>query len=79
MQPRDNHGSTVLGDSVPRQVVENVDGYRNPHMYTKNALSRATGENQYALGRILGLEVSPPFWLWLCAPVSVGSEFMVEF
>ena len=39
-------------------MVESVDQYRNPHSYTKNALSRATGENQYALGRVLGLEVS---------------------
>jgi mediator of RNA polymerase II transcription subunit 10 len=31
-------------------------------MYTRSAISRATGENQYALGRALGLEVSstPP-------------------
>jgi mediator of RNA polymerase II transcription subunit 10 len=26
-------------------------------MYTRSAISRATGENQYALGRALGLEV----------------------
>jgi mediator of RNA polymerase II transcription subunit 10 len=50
------HDGTT-GDSVPRNVAENVDGYRNPHSYTKNTLSRAVGENQYALGRILGLEV----------------------
>lgn len=55
MQPDPESGRT--GDSVPRQVVENVDGFKNPHLYTRNALSRATGENQYALGRILGLEV----------------------
>ena len=35
-----------------------MDHHRNPHTYTKNALTRATGENQYALGRALGLEVS---------------------
>lgn len=35
----------------------NVDRYKNPHTYTKTTLSRATGENQYALGRVLGLEV----------------------
>lgn len=34
-----------------------MDRYKNPHQYTKTALSRATGENQYALGRVLGLEV----------------------
>jgi mediator of RNA polymerase II transcription subunit 10 len=34
-----------------------IDNYRNPHMYTRSAISRATGENQYALGRALGLEV----------------------
>ena len=49
------NGST--GDRVPRKVVEDVDGYRNPHAFTKTTLQRATGENQYALGRILGLEV----------------------
>ncbi|KLT40595.1 hypothetical protein CC85DRAFT_147035 [Cutaneotrichosporon oleaginosum] len=43
-------------DSVPKQVIENVDKARNPHQYTKTSLSRATGENQYALGRLLGLE-----------------------
>ncbi|ORX35650.1 hypothetical protein BD324DRAFT_66596 [Kockovaella imperatae] len=48
--------SKSLTESVPRQVIENVDTYHNPHMYTKNSLSRATGENQYALGRVLGLE-----------------------
>ena len=56
MQPAPETG--ITGDSVPRNVAENVDGYRNPHSYTKNTLSRAVGENQYALGRILGLEVS---------------------
>lgn len=55
MQPPPETG--ISGDSVPRNVAENVDGYRNPHSYTKNTLSRAVGENQYALGRILGLEV----------------------
>lgn len=49
------NGST--GDRVPRKVIEDVDGYRNPHAFTKTTLQRATGENQYALGRILGLEV----------------------
>ncbi|KAK4685980.1 mediator of RNA polymerase II transcription subunit 10, partial [Tremellales sp. Uapishka_1] len=48
--------SPQITDSVPRNVVENIDRYKNPHMYTKTALSRATGENQYALGRVLGLE-----------------------
>ena len=38
-------------------LFRHVDTYHNPHMYTKNSLSRAAGENQYALGRILGLEV----------------------
>ncbi|KAL1411592.1 hypothetical protein Q8F55_002556 [Vanrija albida] len=48
--------SGQLTDSVPRTIVDNVDRYKNPHQYTKTALSRATGENQYALGRVLGLE-----------------------
>lgn len=37
--------------------------HRNPHGYTKNALSIATGENQYSLGRVLGLEVSLLLWI----------------
>lgn len=52
------NGAMVFGDSVPKSVIEHVDTYRNPHGYTKTTLSRATGENQYALGRMLGLEVS---------------------
>ncbi|TXT07192.1 hypothetical protein VHUM_03362 [Vanrija humicola] len=48
--------SGQLTDSVPRTIVDHVDRYKNPHQYTKTALSRATGENQYALGRVLGLE-----------------------
>ncbi|WOO80636.1 Mediator of RNA polymerase II transcription subunit 10 [Vanrija pseudolonga] len=48
--------SAQLTDSVPRTIVDHVDRYKNPHQYTKTALSRATGENQYALGRVLGLE-----------------------
>ncbi|WWC69949.1 uncharacterized protein I206_103893 [Kwoniella pini CBS 10737] len=45
-----------LGDSVPHQIVDNIDRYKNPHVFTKNTLTRAVGENQYALGRVLGLE-----------------------
>ncbi|WWC89080.1 uncharacterized protein L201_003998 [Kwoniella dendrophila CBS 6074] len=45
-----------LGDSVPHQVVDHIDRYKNPHVFTKNTLTRAVGENQYALGRVLGLE-----------------------
>ncbi|GFZ46856.1 hypothetical protein JCM24511_04076 [Saitozyma sp. JCM 24511] len=46
-----------MTESVPKQVVESIDAYRNPHVYTKSTLTRAAGENQYALGRMLGLEV----------------------
>ncbi|GMK57876.1 hypothetical protein CspeluHIS016_0407100 [Cutaneotrichosporon spelunceum] len=45
-----------ITDSVPKQIIENIDKGKNPHQYTKTSLSRATGENQYALGRLLGLE-----------------------
>ncbi|WVW84219.1 hypothetical protein I302_106249 [Kwoniella bestiolae CBS 10118] len=45
-----------LGESVPHQVVDHIDRYKNPHQFTKNTLTRAVGENQYALGRVLGLE-----------------------
>ncbi|WWC94500.1 hypothetical protein V866_001346 [Kwoniella sp. B9012] len=45
-----------LGESVPHQIVEHIDRYKNPHVFTKNTLTRAVGENQYALGRVLGLE-----------------------
>ncbi|BEI86618.1 hypothetical protein CcaverHIS002_0609050 [Cutaneotrichosporon cavernicola] len=45
-----------VNDSVPKQIIENIDKAKNPHQYTKTSLSRATGENQYALGRLLGLE-----------------------
>ncbi|WWC61923.1 uncharacterized protein I303_104509 [Kwoniella dejecticola CBS 10117] len=45
-----------LGDSVPHQIIDNIDRYKNPHVFTKNTLTRAVGENQYALGRVLGLE-----------------------
>ncbi|OXC68224.1 hypothetical protein AYX13_03174 [Cryptococcus neoformans] len=45
-----------MTDSVPHQIVENVDRYKNPHVYTRQTITRATGENQYALGRVLGLE-----------------------
>ncbi|KAI9639238.1 uncharacterized protein MKK02DRAFT_39533 [Dioszegia hungarica] len=45
-----------MTEGVPRQVVEKIDTYSNPHSYTKTTLTRATGENQYALGRMLGLE-----------------------
>ncbi|TYJ54451.1 hypothetical protein B9479_004867 [Cryptococcus floricola] len=48
--------SSQMTDSVPRQIVEHVDRHKNPHTYTKQAITRATGENQYALGRVLGLE-----------------------
>ncbi|KAL7421990.1 hypothetical protein Q5752_003762 [Cryptotrichosporon argae] len=48
--------SGKITETVPWQVVENIDRYKNPHQYTKSTLSRATGENQYALGRVLGLE-----------------------
>ncbi|EIW65904.1 hypothetical protein TREMEDRAFT_35695 [Tremella mesenterica DSM 1558] len=51
-----NQLSSQMTDSVPNQIVDNIDRNRNPHSYTKNTLSRATGENQYALGRVLGLE-----------------------
>ena len=64
--------SRRLSDTVPKQVVEyvyvcvrvdaedrRIDRYQNPHVYTKATLSRALGENQYALGRVLGLEVCP--------------------
>lgn len=40
-----------------------IDRHRNPHGYTKATLGRATGENQYALGRVLGLEVGYRIWL----------------
>jgi mediator of RNA polymerase II transcription subunit 10 len=43
---------------TPTHKASYIDNYRNPHMYTRSAISRATGENQYALGRVLGLEVS---------------------
>ncbi|KIR26407.1 hypothetical protein I309_04748 [Cryptococcus deuterogattii LA55] len=45
-----------MTDSVPHQIIENVDRYKNPHVYTRQTITRATGENQYALGRVLGLE-----------------------
>ncbi|ORY26144.1 hypothetical protein BCR39DRAFT_470655 [Naematelia encephala] len=48
-----------MEDSVPKQILEYnraVDQHRNPHVYTKSTLTRAAGENQYALGRMLGLE-----------------------
>ncbi|OCF60871.1 hypothetical protein L486_00515 [Kwoniella mangroviensis CBS 10435] len=48
--------SGQLGESVPHQIVEHIDRYKNPHVFTKNTLTRAVGENQYALGRVLGLE-----------------------
>lgn len=38
-------------------LLRSIDAYRNPHVYTKSTLTRAAGENQYALGRMLGLEV----------------------
>jgi hypothetical protein len=53
----------VHGDSVPLNVVESVDGYKNPHLYTKGTLFRASAENQYALGRVLGLEVRHGMWI----------------
>ncbi|WVQ79988.1 hypothetical protein IAT38_002089 [Cryptococcus sp. DSM 104549] len=48
--------SSQMTDSVPRQVIDHVDRYKNPHMYTRQVITRGTGENQYALGRVLGLE-----------------------
>lgn len=63
-----------LSNSLPIHAdLRNVDKYKNPHQYTKTAISRATGENQYALGRVLGLEVSPPSFTlnhvnWLTKP-----------
>ncbi|WVF71205.1 hypothetical protein IAT40_006005 [Kwoniella sp. CBS 6097] len=48
--------SSQIGDSVPLQVLEHIDRFKNPHLYTKTVITRATGENQYALGRVLGLE-----------------------
>ncbi|WRT66612.1 uncharacterized protein IL334_003571 [Kwoniella shivajii] len=48
--------ASQLGDSVPHQVVDHIDRFKNPHVVTKNTLTRAVGENQYALGRVLGLE-----------------------
>jgi hypothetical protein len=41
-------------------------------MYTKSAVTRATGENQYALGRVLGLEVS----LRDLEPISPGTSHL---
>ncbi|WVQ99660.1 hypothetical protein IAU59_006799 [Kwoniella sp. CBS 9459] len=48
--------SSQMTDSVPHQVLEHIDRFKNPHLYTKTVITRATGENQYALGRVLGLE-----------------------
>ncbi|KAL0245493.1 hypothetical protein I308_104625 [Cryptococcus tetragattii IND107] len=48
--------ASQMTDSVPHQIIENVDRYKNPHVYTRQTITRATGENQYALGRVLGLE-----------------------
>ncbi|WVN87670.1 uncharacterized protein L203_102856 [Cryptococcus depauperatus CBS 7841] len=48
--------SSQLQDTVPKAVVEQVDRYKNPHIYTRQTLTRATGENQHALGRVIGLE-----------------------
>ncbi|WWD17033.1 hypothetical protein CI109_101470 [Kwoniella shandongensis] len=48
--------STQMTDSVPHQIIDNVDRFKNPHYYTKQTITRATGENQFALGRVLGLE-----------------------
>ncbi|KAK8864650.1 hypothetical protein IAR55_001900 [Kwoniella newhampshirensis] len=48
--------SAQMTDSVPHQIIDSVDRFKNPHYYTKQTITRATGENQFALGRVLGLE-----------------------
>ncbi|WVR06823.1 hypothetical protein IAU60_003859 [Kwoniella sp. DSM 27419] len=48
--------ASQMTDTVPRQVIDHIDRFKNPHLHTKTVITRATGENQYALGRILGLE-----------------------
>ena len=50
--PRPAH---LGGSLTPRRI----DDMLNPHAITKSILNRAAGENQYALGRVLGIEVGP--------------------
>lgn len=50
-------GARPAGKGRADEFHRGIDNYRNPHIYTRNTVHRAVGENQYALGRALGLEV----------------------